>query len=61
MKARYGAHSGTVVNLVSNWTGGDEDVGPWNAEVRTCDYGFRVWCVQAHGFLPVFLPVVLKG
>ena len=56
-----GADYGTVVNLVSDWTGVEEDVGPWNAEFVTCDSAFRVWCVQDHGPLRLFLPVVLKG
>ncbi len=43
-----GAHSGTVANLVSDWTSGAQDVGVWNTEVMTCDNSrsVRVWCVQ---------------
>ena len=56
-----GADYGTVAHLVSDWTGVEEDVGPWNTEFMTCDSAFRVWCVQDRGLLRLFLPVVLKG
>jgi hypothetical protein len=56
------SHSGTVANLPSDWTGGTEDVGVWNAEVRACDMNSWVWCVQDDfTVLPEFLPLVLRG
>jgi hypothetical protein len=51
---------GTVANLPTDWTSGEQDIGVWNAEVRTCDTLIRVWCVQDDSVLRVFLPVVLK-
>lgn len=47
--------------LVSDWTGGTQDVGTWNAEVMTCDTEVWVWCVQDHSVHRLFLPVVSKG
>jgi hypothetical protein len=36
---------GTVANLPTDWTGGEQDIGVWNTEVRTCDtYN---WVVRA--------------
>jgi hypothetical protein len=55
-----GAFWGTVANLPSDWTGGTQDVGVWNAEVRTCDTEQRVWCVQDDSVLRVFVPLVLR-
>ena len=51
---------GTVVTLPSTWTGGEQDIGVWNTEVRTCDTHNRVWCVQDDSVWRVYLPVVLK-
>ena len=56
-----GADSGTVIRMVSDWIGGGEDVGPGNAEVRSCDHGFLVWCVQDHRHFRVYLPLMSKG
>ena len=52
---------GTVVNLPSNWTGGEQDVGVWNTEVRACDAYNCVWCVQDDSVSRVFLPLVLRN
>ena len=51
---------GTVANLPADWTGGEQDIGIWNTEVRTCDASNRVWCVQDDSVWRVYLPVVLK-
>jgi hypothetical protein len=51
---------GTVANLPTDWTGGDQDIGVWNVEVRTCDEYRWVWCVRDDSVLRVFLPVVIK-
>jgi hypothetical protein len=56
-----GTYWGTVANLPSNWTGGEQDVGVWNTEVRTCDSYNWVWCVQDDSVLRVFLPLVLRN
>ena len=55
------AHSGTVANLPDDWSGGTQDVGVWNAEVKACDTNQRVWCVQDDSVLRVFLPLVLRN
>lgn len=55
---------GTVANLPATWTNGDQDLGAWNLEARTCDTSYiKVWCVQDddNSALGVFLPLVLKG
>jgi len=52
---------GTAANLPSNWTGGEQDIGVWNTEVRTCNTSLRVWCVQDDSAWRVFLPLVIKG
>jgi hypothetical protein len=49
---------GTVANLPSNWTGGDQDIGVWNTEVQPCDSPNWVWCVQDDSVWRVYLPVV---
>ena len=54
------AHSGTVANLPDDWSGGTQDVGVWNAEVKACDTNQRVWCVQDDSVLRAFLPLVLR-
>ena len=54
------SHSGSVANLPSDWLGGEQDVGLWNADVRACNTFYRVWCVQDDSVLQVFLPLVLK-
>jgi hypothetical protein len=51
---------GTTANLVSNWTGGEQDLGPWNIEVRTCNTALRVWCVQDDNLKRVYLPLVIR-
>lgn len=51
---------GTVANLPSNWTGGEQDIGIWNTGVRTCDAYNWVWCVQDDSVWWMYLPVVLK-
>jgi hypothetical protein len=56
----YEFYWGTVANLPSNWTGGEEDMGVWNTEVRTCDTLVRVWCVQDDSVWRVYLPVVFR-
>lgn len=56
----YGFHWGTVANLPSNYTGGEQDIGVWNTEVRTCDTFVRVWCVQDDSVWRVYLPVILR-
>jgi hypothetical protein len=56
----YEFYWGTVANLPSNWTGGEQDIGVWNAEVRTCDTFVRVWCVQDDSVWRVYLPVILR-
>jgi hypothetical protein len=53
------SHSGTVANLPSDWMGGEQDAGVWNADVAACDTFIRVWCVQDDSVLRVFLPLVL--
>jgi hypothetical protein len=53
------AHSGTVVNLPSDWSAGEQDIGVWNSDVRTCNTFYRVWCVQDDSVLRMFLPLVL--
>jgi hypothetical protein len=58
--SKYGFYFGTVANLPSNWTGGEQDVGVWNTEVRTCDTHSWVWCVQDDTIFHVYLPVVLR-
>jgi hypothetical protein len=57
------AHSGTVVHLSSDWAGGAQDVGVWNAAARACDRSVRVWCVQDQvpGGFSVFLPLVVRN
>jgi hypothetical protein len=55
------AHWGTVANLPSDWTAGTQDVGIWNAEVRTRNRYVPVWCVQDDSVLRVFLPLVIKN
>jgi len=49
-----------VANLPSDWTGSEQDVGVWNADVRTCDKALRVWCVQDDSVWRVFLPLMIK-
>jgi hypothetical protein len=56
-----GLDAGTVVHLVSEWDAGGQDVGVWIAEVRTCDSTVRVWCVQDHAPVSLFLPVVIRS
>ena len=52
---------GTVANLPSNWTGGAQDVGVWNTEVRTCDTQMWVWCVQDDAEIySTYLPLAVK-
>jgi hypothetical protein len=51
---------GTVANLPSNWTGGGQDIGVWNADVRSCDRYCWVWCVQDDSVWRLYLPVVLR-
>jgi hypothetical protein len=53
--------SGSVANLPSDWTGGAQDIGVWNTEVRTCDTNMRVWCVQDDGLWRLHLPLVIDG
>jgi hypothetical protein len=52
---------GTAANLPSDWTAGEQDVGVWNTEVRTCNTSLRVWCVQDDSVWRVFLPLVLRN
>jgi len=56
----YEFYWGTVANLPSNWTGGEQDMGVWNTEVRTCDTPVRVWCVQDDSVWRVYLPVTFR-
>jgi hypothetical protein len=51
---------GTTANLPSDWTAGEQDIGVWNTEVRTCNSTLRVWCVQDDSVLRVSLPLVLR-
>jgi hypothetical protein len=51
---------GTTANLPSDWMSGEQDIGVWNTEVRTCDTSLRVWCVQDDSVLRVYLPLVIK-
>ena len=53
--------SGTVASLTSDWSGGTQDVGVWNTDVRTCGNSVRVWCVQDHVAFRVFLPLVVRN
>ena len=55
-----GSHGGTTVNLPSDWTAGEQDVGVWNADTRTCDSAQWVWCAQDSGPWRRFLPLILK-
>jgi len=55
-----GFHRGTIVNLPSDWTGVEQDVGVWNADTSACDSPRWVWCVQDFGPWRVFLPLTLK-
>lgn len=55
-----GFYRGTIVNLPSNWTAGDQDVGVWNAYTSVCDSPRRVWCVPDGGPLRAFLRLTLK-
>ncbi len=55
------ADSGTVVHLDSDWAGGVQDIGVWNAEARTCNTSVRVWCVQDHVPVRMFLPIVIRN
>jgi hypothetical protein len=52
---------GTMANLPSDWTAGEQDIGVWNTEVRTCNSTLRVWCVQDDSVWRVFLPLVLRN
>lgn len=52
---------GTVANLPSDWTAGEQDIGVWNTEVRTCNSTLRVWCAQDDSVLRVFLPLMLRN
>jgi hypothetical protein len=52
---------GTVANLPSDWTGGEQDIGAWNTEVRTCNSTLRVWCVQNDSVWWVFAPLLLNN
>lgn len=54
------SHSGTTVNLPSDWQGDTQHAGVWHAETRTCDSESRVWCVQDDNGYRVFLPVGLR-
>jgi hypothetical protein len=54
------SHWGSVANLPSDWTAGEQDIGVWNTEVRTCDTYNWVWCVQDDSVWRVFLPLVLR-
>jgi len=58
---RERTRSGTVAHLTSDWAGGAQDVGVWNADVRFCSNFVRVWCVQDHGPVRVFLPLVVRN
>jgi hypothetical protein len=49
---------GTVANLPTNWTGGEQDIGVWNTEAQPCDWFNFVWCVQDESVWRVYLPVV---
>jgi hypothetical protein len=51
---------GSAANLLFNWTDGEQDIGIWNTEVRTCNTSLRVWCVQDDSVLWVFLPLVVR-
>jgi hypothetical protein len=51
---------GTVANLPSNWTGGEQDIGVWNTEVKTCDTSVRVWCVQDDSVWRMYSPVIFR-
>ena len=39
---------GTVANLADDWTsgGGAQDIHVWNVDAPTCDWPYRVWCVE---------------
>jgi hypothetical protein len=52
---------GTAANLPSDWTAGEQDIGVWNTEVRTCNTSLRVWCVQDDSVWRVFLSMVLRN
>jgi hypothetical protein len=56
-----GAHSGTVVHLVSEWDIGGQDIGVWNVDVAACDNDVRVWCMQDRAPVRLFLPVVIRS
>jgi hypothetical protein len=55
------SHWGTVANLPSDWLGGEQDAGLWNADVRACNTFNRVWCVQDDSVWRVFLPLALSN
>ena len=53
---------GTVANLPSTWTSGDQDIGVWNIGVRICNSSLvRVWCVQDDSVRRVFLPIIIRN
>jgi hypothetical protein len=37
---------GTFVSLPANWGGPSSNIGPWVAQVETCDRPELVWCVS---------------
>lgn len=53
--------SGTVVSLTANWSSGAQDVGVWTTDVGFCGDLVRVWCVQDHSPVRVFLPLVVRN
>ena len=40
------AGSGTVVDLISYWTAGGQDMDVWNAGAAGCTLSRSVWCVE---------------
>jgi hypothetical protein len=53
------SHYGSMANLPSDWTAGEQDIGAWNAEASACDRTVRVWCVQDDSLWRAYLPLVI--
>lgn len=58
--SNYEFHWGTVAGLPSDWTSGEQDVGVWEVNVKTCDWTLPVWCVQDDSVLFGYMPLIMK-
>jgi len=51
---------GTAASLPNNWTAGEQDIGLFRVEARTCDTQLPAWCVQDDILFHIYLPLVDK-